>query len=402
MMRSSALSLGWARRFVSALVLLSLMGTTLRIIGGRFARPTAAQDGANTVNVELILDLSGSMGATLPGTNETRMDAARRVMTDVIAALPVREGVNVGFRIYGHEGSNRNEDREESCQSSDLVVPIEGVDKQALQEQVNAARPVGWTPLALSLQRGGEDFADRTGEGISNNIVMVTDGEETCGGDPCAVATSLRQGEAAVTTHVVGFALTPEQQQQVNCIAENGGGLNLSAANANELSAQLFTILQEIQVVVENGFLEIEEFGGLFPRATVTGQPRGDQIEGQTFTFTDSNRMELAVGIYTVSWSYETGEQKTITVNIEAGRTTWIRGSLLKFPQGQGEIYEVRDLEGVAVWRAPFEQGDYVWVLPGIYTMELVERVGDPILVMAQVQTLPGTATQVEVFTVGS
>ena len=51
------------------------------------------------------------------------------------------------------------------------------------------------------------------------------------------------------------------------------------------------------------------------------------------------------------------------------------------------------------IWQAPFEEGDYVWVLPGIYTMDLVERVGDPVLIMAQVQTLPGSETQLEVFT---
>jgi len=383
------------------MVLLSIVGASVGALGGRWARPAAAQDDVSAVNVELILDLSGSMAAVLPG-GQTRMQAAKAVMTDVIAALPVREGVNVGFRIYGHEGSNSNEDRDESCQSSELVVPIQGVNKDALQREVDAAQPVGWTPLALSLERAGGDF--QAGENVSNNIVMVTDGEETCGGDPCAQATALRQGAAAVTTHVVGFALTSQQQQLVNCIAQNGGGLNLSAANAQELADRLFLVLQEINVVVENGFLEIEEFGGIFPRATVTPVASGDQVEGggTPVTFGDNNRIDLAVGIYTVSWSYDTGEQKTITVNIEAGRLTWIRGSLLKFPQGQGEIYEVRDLEGIAVFRAPFEQGDFIWVLPGIYRMELVERVGDPVLIFAEVQCLPGTATQLEIFTAGS
>ena len=72
---------------------------------------------------------------------------------------------------------------------------------------------------------------------------------------------------------------------------------------------------------------------------------------------------------------------------------------MLKFPQGAGEIYVVKDLAGTVIWQAPFEEGDYVWVLPGIYTMDLVERVGDPVLIMAQVQTLPGSATQLEIFT---
>src|SRR5687768_13277838 len=128
-MRSSARSLGWARRGATVLALLALVGTGLSQIGLLVPRSAAAQQdqqgGARIVNVELILDLSGSMARDIGG-GETRMQAAKRVMRDVIDALPVREGVNVGFRIYGHEGSNAEADREESCQSSDLVVPIEG------------------------------------------------------------------------------------------------------------------------------------------------------------------------------------------------------------------------------------------------------------------------------------
>ncbi len=145
--------------------------------------------------------------------------------------------------------------------------------------------------------------------------------------------------------------------------------------------------------------LEIEEIGGLFPRATIEFIPSGDQSPRDAITLSTDNRVELGVGFYTVSWTYASGGEVSIRVNIEAGRTTWVRGSLLSFPQGAGEIYVVRDLAGTVIWQAPFERGDSVWVLPGIYTMDLVERVGDPVLIMAQVQTLPGSETLLEVFT---
>ena len=358
----------------------------------------AAQDEqpVSTVNLELILDLSGSMARDIGG-GETRMEAAKRVMNDVIAALPEQEGVNVGFRVYGHEGDNTEAGRTVSCQSSELVVPIEGVNKPALREVVAEAQPTGWTPIGLSLERAGGDF--QPAEGVRNYILLVTDGEETCGGNPCEVAEALREGDAGIITHVVGFALTQQQAQLVNCIAERGGGLNLRAANARELSDAIFSVLEEIEVVLQNGFLEIEEIGGLFPRATIEFIPGGDQSPRDAITLTTDNRVELGVGFYTVSWTYASGGEISIRVNIEAGRTTWVRGSLLSFPQGAGEIYIVRDLAGTVIWQAPFERGDSVWVLPGIYTMDLVERVGDPVLIMAQVQTLPGSETLLEVFT---
>src|SRR5919112_1830946 len=283
-MRSLTCSPGWVQRAFNLLLLLVLTTTSAGLFVLVSLRSAAAapakqdEQAVRTVNLELILDLSGSMARDIGG-GETRMEAAKRVMNDVIDALPEREGVNVGFRIYGHLGNNTEAGRDVSCQSSDLVVPIQGVNKPALRDQVAAAQPIGWTPIALSLQRAGGDF--QPAEGGANHILLVTDGEETCGGDPCAVAESLRTGDANLTTHVVGFALTEEQARLVNCIAERGGGLNLRAASARELSNAIFSVLEEIQVVVQNGFLEIEEIGGLFPRAprTILG-PRGENPMG--------------------------------------------------------------------------------------------------------------------------
>src|SRR5688500_1505319 len=106
--------------------------------------PAAAQDGpAREVNVELILDASGSMAQTIGG--ETRMAIAKRVLRDVIAAIPEREGINVGFRLYGHRGDNSAAGKPVSCRSSELLVPIDGVDKDALEDAVDQARATGWT-----------------------------------------------------------------------------------------------------------------------------------------------------------------------------------------------------------------------------------------------------------------
>jgi len=367
-------------------------------------QPVAQTQPAPVINVELILDSSGSMDQDVGG-GETRMEAAKRVLKDVIAAIPDNPGVNVGFRLYGYKGNNTESGRTVSCASSDLLVPIKGVDKAKLNAQVDAAKPTGWTPLATSLERGAKDFK-KPAAGEVNAIVMVTDGLETCGGDPCAVATAIHNSDVKATVHVVGFGLSDEEKGTIACIAKNGGGLNLSASNASELSSALFTILEQLNVVVTTGFLEIESIGGLYPKARIQGgtgatdtNPQGKAVD---ITLTNSNKVELDVGIYDVSWTNPSGQQTKIKVNIEADRTTWVRGSILRFPQGAGEIYVVKDQAGVIIWQDQFEIGDYVWVLPGIYTMDLLERVGDPILISAQVQTLPGTVTELQVLTAGS
>jgi D-amino-acid dehydrogenase/Ca-activated chloride channel family protein len=120
--------------------------------------PNATQANAKTVNVELIFDSSGSMAQEVsPGV--TRIQAAKDVLNDVVDAIPETEGINVGFRVYGHEGTNQEQDRELSCQSTELIVPIEGVNKDALRGAIESYSPVGWTPITLSLEEAAKDCA---------------------------------------------------------------------------------------------------------------------------------------------------------------------------------------------------------------------------------------------------
>ena len=150
---------GHGLRFFTLIVVVSLLG-----IATTTGLGTAAQDddknapklGAtvqdddepdvdDVVNVELIVDVSGSMAQTL-ATGETRMEAAQRVLADVIAGIPEREGVNVGLRIYGHQGDNTEAGQAESCQSSELVAAIRPVDearKRRFQDRIDDLQPVG-------------------------------------------------------------------------------------------------------------------------------------------------------------------------------------------------------------------------------------------------------------------
>jgi hypothetical protein len=237
---------------------LSVLSLALSLIlSGLWTDPTPASSQqesatAKTVNVELVLDVSGSMAQVID-TGETRMDAAKRVIREVVAAIPEQEGINVGLRIYGFAGDNSEAGRPESCQSSELVAPIEGVNKEQILSQIEPLFPTGWTPLALSLERAGQDF--QPDPNATNAVVLITDGLETCDGDPCATASALHAADIRLTTHVVGFGLNAEEQALLGCIAEGGGGMLLGASNASELSSALFDILQELEVVQGVGFV---------------------------------------------------------------------------------------------------------------------------------------------------
>src|SRR5215213_2119961 len=239
------------------LALLLVLATLLLapILGPSYglAQQDPLQASTRTVNVELILDASGSMAETLPG-GESRMEAAKRILRQVITDLPEREGVNVGLRVYGHHGDNTQAGKAVSCRASELLVPVAGLDKAALIAHVEAIQPTGWTPIAYALQQAAADFQPG-GESITNAIVLVTDGEETC--DPpqqsCDAAGALHQTDVTVTTHVVGFALTPEQTDLVRCVAEEGGGQLFGAADAEGLSSALGAALAGVGIAPASG-----------------------------------------------------------------------------------------------------------------------------------------------------
>jgi hypothetical protein len=352
-----------------------------------------------TVNVELILDSSGSMAETIDG-GQTRIDAAKQVLNEVIDALPERDGINVGFRVYGHKGTNTEAGRSESCRSSELKVPISGVDKAALLAQVQTYTPVGWTPISRSLRESLNDFGAASANDL-NAVVLVTDGLETCGGDPCAASRSLKQSPKAITTHVIGFALSDDERANLQCIVDESGGLLLGAQNASELSEALFKVLEEIEVVAQTGTLEIEEIGGFFPAASVAPAPAADAATPVAAApiAMDANSIELDAGNYLVSWTNPSGTQTTLPVQIEANQVTRVRGSVLKFPHGAGEIYTLKAQDGTVIWQDQIESGDQVWLLPGIYRLSLVELTGDAVLLSMDVQTLPGSITEIDVTT---
>ncbi len=186
-------------------------------------------------------------------TGELRIDSAKRVLTEVINAIPEAEGVNVGLRVYGHLGDNTDEGRPESCVSSNLLVPIDGVNKSELLAQVDTLQPVGWTPIGYALEQASADFTQPAGDDVVNAIVMVTDGLETCDADPAAIAGDLRNSEAGITTHVIGFGTTPEEQAILSNIAEAGEGQLLGSDNTGQLLSALFEVLEELEVVEETG-----------------------------------------------------------------------------------------------------------------------------------------------------
>lgn len=160
-------------------------------------------------NVEIILDASGSM-ATVIG-NQTMMAMAKEAIREFAEALPAK--ANVALRVYGHKGSSAAKDKEVSCDSSELIYPLEPFDKAKLNDALDQFEPAGWTPIARSLQEAQKDLSEHDGAHSTNVIYLVSDGEETCGGDPVKAAEELADSNITPIVNIIGFNVDSDGQK---------------------------------------------------------------------------------------------------------------------------------------------------------------------------------------------
>jgi len=182
-------------------------------------------------NILFIIDSSGSMALTTGFGNTTKMDAAKEAITKFVAT--VKPAISVGIMEYGHKGSNSASDKALSCASAEIIAPIGSVTASSIDKYLSQIEPVGWTPIGLAIRNGQEAFSGK--EGQKNQIIIVTDGVETCASTPVAAAKEVQISELEISVDVIGFAVNTSEQSSLKAIAESGGGLFSVANTSSEL-----------------------------------------------------------------------------------------------------------------------------------------------------------------------
>jgi Ca-activated chloride channel family protein len=188
------------------------------------------------VYIEYILDASNSMNEPLPD-GQKKIDAAKTVLANLIDNIySETKDTNVGLRIYGANFDGKQE-KKVACLDSVLAVPLAPMDAQLLKGKIAGTKAAGFTPIAHSLELAAKDF--KKGENDKNHIVLVSDGIETCGGDPVAVAKKLIAEGFKVRIYTIGFAVDEEAKAQLKGIAEATGGKYFDAKDAAGLKESL-------------------------------------------------------------------------------------------------------------------------------------------------------------------
>ena len=179
--------------------------------------------GESVHQVDLILDASGSMWGQINGIHKIEM--ARKAVKQLVQNLSEKPNVRLALRVYGHQNMD--------CTNSVLEIPMGPIDADAVSKRVDLINPKGKTPITYSLQEAVKDFdAELDGE---KTIIMVTDGLESCNGDPCRAAEALKKAGIVTQLHIVGFGMDRSGLNMLECIAKPFGGLVLGAGNSLEL-----------------------------------------------------------------------------------------------------------------------------------------------------------------------
>ncbi|HMR13549.1 MAG TPA: VWA domain-containing protein [Arachnia sp.] len=296
--------------------------TALALGAGSFTA-NADETGEDT-KILLVLDASGSMKGDDP-SGTTKLKAAKKALTTAISALP--DDAQVGLRVYG--ATYPGKDKKKSCVDTQLAHPITPLDAAGLTTQINAVKAQGDTPIAYSLEKAIDDLGT---EG-KRHIILVSDGEENCDPDPCAVVKKLVDKDVSIQVDTVGYAVDKKARSQLRCIADAGKGTYYDAADADILTSTL---------------------SRLSTRALRAFTVQGTPVEG---TPTPDDAPLLAVGQYTDTMPVS--ETEDLVRHYRLQRTvpgSTIRASTVtRLPQEDG-----RDLRQLRHWQYTISTADGV------------------------------------------
>ncbi|EAP97454.1 hypothetical protein JNB_18328 [Janibacter sp. HTCC2649] len=204
---------------------------------GGTAAATSSADEPVPGKLLLMLDASGSMKAKDP-SGLTKIEAAKKALTGVVGALP--DTAQVGLRVYGATVDGKGKPTPAACADTQLIHPIAALDKTKLTTTIAAIKALGETPIAHSLTEALKDL----GTSGKRNIVLVSDGEESCVPDPCPIVKKLTAAGVDLQIDTVGFGVNAKARTQLQCIADAGKGTYYDAKDAGALATSLNKLSQ--------------------------------------------------------------------------------------------------------------------------------------------------------------
>lgn len=273
-----------------------------------FAQEDLSEPGEQVL---LILDSSGSMWGQID--ERAKYEIAHDVIDELLADWDARN--TLGLMAYGHR-------REGDCTDIEMLAPLGTGHLDDVANGVSTVRPLGKTPITAALRQGA---ADIEASGAPGTIILLTDGLETCSADPCAAAAELAASGINLRAHVIGFDLGDEDLSSLRCIADETGGMFLTADTAGELSDAMGTAM-ESAVAIRNVTLRAVDGAGdllddriswnVYDTETDTRQWVGIASEASFTLAPGSYRVHGTRGDTDVTQGFDVPEDEALVVNV--------------------------------------------------------------------------------------
>ncbi|REJ99956.1 MAG: VWA domain-containing protein [Bacteroidetes bacterium] len=207
----------------------------LLFIGLLFSYSALAQKGnlkaPALTRIEFLFDASQSMyGRWQSGA---KIDVARNLMYKMLDSLRYVDNIELALRVYGHQKQYPPQD----CDDSKLEVPFSKGNTTHIKQVLKDIVPRGTTPIARSLELCANDFPSSPARNI---IILITDGIEECGGDPCAISTALQKKGIFLKPFVIGMGLDESLKKTFDCV-----GRYFDATNEATFQAALDVVISQ-------------------------------------------------------------------------------------------------------------------------------------------------------------
>lgn len=163
---------------------------------------------------------------------EFKRTIAHKTLSDI--AETINPDAFVGVMTYGHR-------RKGDCGDIETILDLTQGGNNQISRITKDISSIGKTPLSASVRQAATTLSNHEGQ---SSIILITDGVETCGVDPCFLGAELDEMGISVTTHIVGFGLSEAEGHQVSCLAEDTGGRYIQASDASELSSALEEVVE--------------------------------------------------------------------------------------------------------------------------------------------------------------
>lgn len=168
-----------------------------------------------TNRILFIFDDSYSMYA--PWNSNIKIEVAKKVMGEFLDSLKTMPNLELALRCYGHTTFFKPD---RNCKDTKLEVPFDNAKTNAekIKQRIKKLEPMGTTPIAFSLGECVADFTPKSN--VRNIVILITDGIEECGGNPCQVSIDLQKKGIFIRPFVIGIGLDVKFADVFGCMGK--------------------------------------------------------------------------------------------------------------------------------------------------------------------------------------